>query len=115
MSNVTPLPTASLDPINNRRRGRLPSSVTKLTPARAPKAIAGECAPADAYRAYGARRDAALATARESSDARLLEHLENLRSALMHIERQVWDATNALLYRIDPGLEDAGNKKTGQV
>lgn len=114
MSNVTFLPTAAASPVVNRRRGRLPTTVAKLAHARPATAAVGRSVE-DAYGTYSARREAAIAKVRQSSDAALLSRLEELQEAVMNLNSQVWKVTSELLYRADPGLEEAGNAKGGQA
>ena len=33
----------------------------------------------------------------------------------MHVDNQLWEMQNALLHRVDPGLEAAGKAKGGKV
>lgn len=113
MSNVTPLPTAAAAPVINRWRGRLPATVAKLAPTRPTTALAVDHA-GGAQQTYSARRLAAVALVTQGPDADLFKRLDQLRSALMDIDTQIWNATNALLFRADPGLEDAGKAKGGQ-
>lgn len=114
MSNVTLLPTAATSPVVNRRRGRLPTTVAKLARARAATIAAG-LPVEDTYAIYCVRREAAVAKVRQGPDAALLSHLEQLQEAVMGLNSHVRQVTNELLYRVDPGLEEAGNAKRGQV
>lgn len=116
MSNVTTLPTAASAPVVNRRRGRLPASVAKLGRARALREITTNGRVSEPpHQTYSDRRKAAIATAMQGQDRGILETVDQLRAALMHVDNQLWEMQNALLHRVDPGLEAAGKAKGGKV
>lgn len=114
MSNVTLLPNAAAEPVVNRRRGRLPATVAKLSRARLHKLAANtELKPQSRSSAYRARRDADTELVKQGADCHLFERLENLHAALGGISRAIWEMQNELLFRVDPGLEVAGKAKGG--
>lgn len=112
MSNVTVLPTAAAAPVINRRRGRLPASVAKLA-CTSPTAALAVKPTGGATRTYYDRRQEAVALVLQGTDAALFLHLEEIQDAVLSLNRRVWEAMNALLYRADPGLEEAGKAKGG--
>lgn len=114
MSNVTLLPNAAAEPVVNRRRGRLPATVAKLSRARVHKIVASTELNSQ-YRPspYRVRRDAATELVKQGADRHLFERLESLNTALADMSRAIWEMQNELLFRVDPGLEAAGKAKGG--
>lgn len=109
-------PYGCVSPVVNRRRGRLPASVAKLGRARALREITTNGRVSEPpHQTYSDRRKAAIATAMQGQDRGILETVDQLRAALMHVDNQLWEMQNALLHRVDPGLEAAGKAKGGKV
>ena len=115
MSNVTRLPTAAADPVLNApRRGRYPGNVTKIDPFRrwGKPATAGNRLAVETL-TYRARRDAAEKAVMAGQDARMYAELQRLRDQSFQFFEMVGALQSILLFKADPGLEEAGNRRGG--
>lgn len=115
MSNVTLLPTAAAEPVVNARRpGRYPGNVTKISPYRRMSKLAtADNRQAVETLTYRARRDAAEKVVMSGQDARLYAELERLRGQSFQFFEMVGALQSILLFKVDPGLEEAGNRRGG--
>lgn len=114
-TNVTLLPTAAAEPvINAPRRGRYPGKVTKISPYRrwSKLATADNRLAVDTL-SYRARKDAAEKAVQGGPDARLYAEMELLRAQSFQFFEMVGKLQTILLLKVDPGLEEAGNRRGG--